>query len=159
MQHEGTAVAATFSAGAPDLFGGEWDRTIDDKGRIVVPSEHRPHLAAGARVRVWAGPCIALFPLDYLKLISADLRARARDGVAARRVHDTLWVRAVEATPDAQGRIHLPEAMRAEVGVTSEVHLVGVGTHIEMWPPERWDDVRADGEALLMDHVNTGLGI
>lgn len=159
VQHEGTAVARTRAADAPDLFGGEWDRLIDDKGRIVVPSEHRPELAAGARVRPWLGPCLALFPLAYLKLIAADLRASAREGLADRSAHRALWSGAELATPDAQGRIHLPEAMRAAVGVTDAVRLVGAGPYIELWPLDAWQSVRGSGEAVLMDHVKTGLGL
>ncbi len=57
------------------------------------------------------------------------------DGRVARR---PLRSRAAEATPDKQGRILIPQALRDHAGLVKEVSILGSDPYVEIWNTEAW---------------------
>ena len=71
-----------------------------------------------------------------------------------------LYGSAYEAKLDRQGRFVLPQTLRDYAGIKAEVVLVGAGSRIELWSPERWNEVREqmDQPEALAESLD-GLGI
>ena len=120
------------------MFQGETAITVDDKGRVAIPTAYRDEVARGGnRLVVTYNPyeagCLWLYP-------EAEWQ-RVRDHVvalpSAKRVHRNLQLKLVGAAtlvePDGNGRILLPPTHRAAAGLERKVVLLGMGGKFELW--------------------------
>ena len=120
------------------MFQGETAITVDDKGRLAIPTAYRDEVArAGNRLVVTYNPyetgCLWLYP-------EAEWQ-RVRDHVVAlptaKRVHRNLQLKLVGAAtfvePDGSGRISLPASHRNAVGIDKKAVLLGMGDKFELW--------------------------
>ena len=120
------------------MFQGETAITVDDKGRLAIPTAYRDEVARGGnRLVVTYNPyesgCLWLYP-------EAEWQ-RVRDHVvalpSAKRVHRNLQLKLVGAAtvvePDGNGRILLPPTHRAAAGLERKVVLLGMGGKFELW--------------------------
>jgi MraZ protein len=69
--------------------------------------------------------------------VQARLPFTRRDARAFARL---MFSEALVCTPDAEGRIPLPDGLIQYAGIEGEAVLVGVGTHLELWSPQRWQE-------------------
>ena len=53
-----------------------------------------------------------------------------------------------EVEPDKQGRVLIPGNLREAAGIAKDVILVGVGSRIEVWSREAWE------ENMSTDEIN-----
>ena len=120
------------------MFQGETAISVDDKGRVAIPTAYRDEVARGGnRLVVTYNPyesgCLWLYP-------EAEWQ-RVRDHVvalpSAKRVHRNLQLKLVGAAtvvePDGNGRIVLPPTHRAAAGLEKKVVLLGMGGKFELW--------------------------
>jgi len=120
------------------MFQGETAITVDDKGRLAIPTAYRDEVArSGNRLVVTYNPyetgCLWLYP-------EAEWQ-RVRDHVVAlptaKRVHRNLQLKLVGAAtlvePDGNGRILLPASHRAAAGLERKAVLLGMGSKFELW--------------------------
>jgi len=128
------------------MFTGEYRHTVDDKGRLAIPTRLRAQLAEGGTVSAWIDGCVAFHPKDEWSRMTSQVDALPVTDKAARNFRRLLYGTAFEAKLDKQGRFVLPQTLRDYAGVEAEVVLVGAGSRIELWSPERWDDVREQME-------------
>ncbi|CAN5569377.1 hypothetical protein BH20ACT2_BH20ACT2_23840 [soil metagenome] len=144
-----TATVPTPDAGI--RFSGSHKRSIDDKGRLVLPPAIRDELRGGAFLRpMEAG--VALWPPEVLAQMRQTLLEQGRRGnLGARNALRALTANATRVVPDSQGRIPFPGELRARAGVDAEVVVVGAGPYVELWAPDRWTPINDDGEAGLVD--------
>ena len=138
------APAAVF---APDheFLSGTHPRTLDEKARAVLPAgAWRELFAAGAKL----GPYVdrlALWTPRSWAFVTGEILTQERMGLLPDRAYDDFVGDAVDVTPDGQGRIVLPEGLRARAGIGdkgAEVLLVGVGHHLEIWDRRRHEGQR-----------------
>lgn len=114
--------------------------TLDQKGRITVPSRWREQLLAtvGARLVVTknADGCLSLFPppvWEQVERVVLDLPAE-----------DDAWRRLItgnaeEVEIDNASRVLLPPELRRWAGLEKDVKFMGVGTHFELWDLARYE--------------------
>ncbi len=121
------------------MFQGETAITVDDKGRLAVPTAYRDLIArnCGNRLVITYNPfesgCVSLYPQDEWE--------RVRDAVNqlpnTQKAHRALQLKLVgAATPvelDGNGRISIPASMRSAVGIEKKAVLVGVGNKFDLW--------------------------
>lgn len=120
------------------MFIGEYNHTIDDKGRLAIPVKFRGDLAHGAVVTRGLDASLFLFPkeewgklaekLANLPLGKSDSRAFARLMLAG----------AMDVEVDKQGRFILPEYLRQYAGMSKAVVVAGVYNRLELWDAEKW---------------------
>lgn len=138
--------APTFPDGYED-FSGRHDRTLDDKGRVVLPAgEWREHFESGAKLTPWTG-CLALWTRRSYRDVCAFMRARVRQGALEPGALEDFQEDAVDVRPDVQGRLQLPEGLRHEFGIGDKgasVVLSGQGDRVEVWALDRKRDRRAE---------------
>lgn len=121
------------------MFQGETAITIDDKGRLAVPTAYRELVAreAGGRLVLTYNP----FEAGSLYLYPVAAWQRVRDAVNAlpktKSVNRALQLKLVgaacEVEPDGNGRISIPASMRSAVGIERRAVLLGMGDKFELW--------------------------
>jgi len=121
------------------VFQGETAITIDDKGRLAIPTSYRDLVASagGNRLVVTYNP----FESGSLYLYPQPVWERVRDQVNAlprtRSVNRQLQLKLVGAAtfvePDANGRVGIPASHRNAVGIEKKAVLVGMGDKFELW--------------------------
>lgn len=138
------APAPVFAPGHEHLSGSH-PRTLDEKARAVLPAGGwREVFASGAKL----GPYVdrlALWTARSWAFVTGEIRTQERMGLLPDGAYDDFVADAVDVTPDAQGRLVLPEALRRRVGIAdkgAEVVLVGQGHHVEIWAKRHHDEVR-----------------
>jgi MraZ protein len=124
------------------VFTGEYRHTVDDKGRIAVPSKFRAQLDEGAVVSRWLDDCLAIHTKSGWDAL-AEKVARLPIGDAGSRLFQRyVFAGAFEADLDRQGRVVVPAYLRDWAGLAGEAVIVGSRDHAEIWAPARWDDYR-----------------
>jgi MraZ protein len=120
------------------MFQGETAITIDDKGRLAIPTAARDLVArAGNRLVVTYNPyeagCLWLYPEAAWETVRDQVMALPN----AKKVHRNLQLKLVGAAtviePDSNGRVTLPASHRAAAGIEKKAVLLGMGGKFELW--------------------------
>ncbi len=143
------------------MFMGEYNHTIDAKGRLIVPSKFREILGDVFVVTKGLDGCLFVYDNEEWKLFEEKLRALPITNKEARQFVRFFLAGAAEAEVDKQGRILIPNVLREFAGLTKDVVLVGVGSRIEIWGRERFEDTAAidDMDEIAEHMAQLGLGI
>lgn len=141
------------------MFTGEYRHAIDEKGRMAVPARMRPSLEGGCVVARWLDACLAIFPMAAWEAISAKVGSLPITDPNARLLQRRLFAGALETELDKQGRVLIPESLRAAAFLEGEAVVVGGRDHAEVWAPARWDDYAAQLEDEAFAAAISGLGI
>lgn len=132
------------------MFLGEFHHTVDDKGRIVLPSKFRDLLLRGAIVSKGDG-CLFIYTLDEFEMVAQGLREKSRTSKAAREAARSFFAGATDVTPDKQGRLTIPQSLRSYAHLEKEVTVLGVYSRIEIWDSATWSEQQLSGDASLSD--------
>ncbi len=122
-------------------FYGTYEHTMDERGRLAVPAVFRRAFDAGGVLRPAAEGCLELydaaaFEAEVAKRLSGpDESTRTRD---ARRTRRGFLAEAYQVDLDRQGRILIPQPVRAAAGLDGRAVIVGCGDYIEIWDEARW---------------------
>jgi len=119
---------------------GEHRRAIDAKGRLILPREYRQELGSGVVVAKGLDGCLSLYPLREWERVEERVNEMPSGSEDTRIFTRQLLTSAKHLVPDAQGRIMIPQQLRAMAGITSEVVIAGLSNKAELWNPGVWDD-------------------
>ena len=86
----------------------------------------------------WIGECLAVFPRDQWDNLNAEISKKPRTEPSVSRFRHFILAGAHEADPDGQGRIVIPEHLRAYASLEGEAVVIGNLDHLEVWEPGRW---------------------
>lgn len=121
------------------MFQGETAITMDDKGRLAVPTAYRDVVAreCANRLVVTYNPfesgCLYLYPLEVWERVRDQVNKLPR----AKRVNRSMQLKVVGAASfvelDGNGRITVPASHRAAVGIEKKAVLLGMGDKFELW--------------------------
>ena len=142
------------------MFTGEYRHSVDDKGRIAVPSKFRAQLDSGAVVSRWLDACLAIHTKAGWDALADKIATLQITDERSRRFSRFIFAGALEVSLDGQGRVLIPTYLRETAGLESEAVVVGSRDHAEIWAPARWDEYRRsleDPDALA--EALQGLGI
>ncbi len=118
-------------------FVGQFQHTLDDKGRLILPARFRPEFERGGHLSPNTEGCVALWtPGEFARQADEHLR-QARHGGAEERRQARYWAaNSSDVEFDRQGRFALPAAIREYGALSGEVLVVGALDHLELWNPE-----------------------
>ena len=142
-------------------FAGQFERTLDDKGRVVLPSRLRDGLA-GAQVLITdLGDRLGIWPEEaydlFVEQLSRDLQERAEQGLIERadvnEAIDALWFNAHPIKPDAQGRVVIPDELLTDELRGSEVVMAGNKDHIDLYPAAEFRARKAASRPKVADVI------
>ncbi len=143
------------------MFIGEYNHTIDTKGRLIVPSKFRESLGDNFVVTKGLDGCLFVFPSEEWNVFAQKLRELPLTKKDARKFSRFFLASAAQCEVDRQGRILLPAVLREFAGLDKDAVLVGISSRIEIWSKENWDkinDVDVDNMDDIAEHM-ADLGI
>ena len=122
------------------MFMGEYNHTIDAKGRLIVPAKFREILGDNFIVTKGLDGCLFVYPNDECTRFEEKLKSLPLTNKNARQFTRFFLAGAAACEVDKQGRILLPQVLREFASLEKDVVLVGVASRIEIWSRERWDE-------------------
>jgi MraZ protein len=128
------------------VFTGEYRHSVDDKGRIAVPSKFRAQLDSGAVLSRWVDDCLAIHTPAGWNALAEKVATLPIGDRNARLFERFIFGGAYDTTLDGQGRVLLPAYLRELAKLGGEAVVVGSRDHAEIWAPDRWDTYRRDLE-------------
>ena len=124
------------------MLQGASQLSLDDKGRLAVPTRHRETLLAGGRSVVLAAhpdSCLALFPRRDWEPVATKLQSLSSFDPNVRMWQRLLVGFAEDVELDSQARILISPALRKFAGLKKEILLIGRGSHFEIWDTAAWE--------------------
>ena len=121
------------------MFQGETAITIDDKGRLTIPTAYREQVAGECanRLVITYNPfepgCLWLFPHAAWELVRDQVNALSKVVKAHRDMQMKLVGAAAIVEPDGAARVLLPASQRATTGIEKKAVLLGMGNKFELW--------------------------
>lgn len=129
-------------------FLGSFLHQLDDKGRLALPASFRRSAGDDGFVLIAAGePALFLYPAGAWASVEERLIELMRRQPEARRSVLSVTANAVEAVPDKQGRILIPERLQRFAKLDGEALIVGALDKIEIWNPERFESTTREAES------------
>lgn len=131
------------------LLTGEYEHSIDDKGRLFISNKLRSQIDADEHggnfyLVLGANGILCLYPeknFEQIALAVAPGTDAPDEAVAFERMAFAL---ASKVELDRQGRLLLSEKLRRRAGLKNSVTLVGVRDHIELWNTDSWESFLQD---------------
>ncbi len=127
------------------MFLGQYKRTLDNRGRITIPARFRGHLSGTVVITRGLDRCLTVYPQEVWDEIAAKVNALPITDPRGRALRRLLYADAASVELDRQGRILLPERLRAyaDLAPGGEAVIVGLDRFLEVWNPERWNEENA----------------
>lgn len=148
------------SGGEPAVFMGEYEHSIDEKGRLIVPAKFREDLGLRFVVTRGLDRCLFVYPsAEWERLVEEKLQALPLGKTEARAFVRTFMSGATECELDKQGRIMLPANLRTYAGLEKDVVVIGVSARVEIWAKGEWEKYRAAAEAAFGEIAETVVGL
>jgi len=124
------------------MFLGEFEHTLDEKGRFTIPAKFRAKLASGLVITKGIDRCLVLHPMDHFKELAAKVSALPVTSAQARGFRRLEFSGAVDVEPDKQGRVGLPVHLREYASIDKQVVIIGLYDYCEIWNPETWQELK-----------------
>ena len=143
------------------MFMGEYNHTIDTKGRLIVPSKFREALGDTFVVTKGLDGCLFVYDNQEWNAFEEKLKSLPIINKEARQFARFFLAGAAEVEVDKQGRILVPNILREFAQINKEVVLIGVASRIEIWSKERFEGITAfeDMDEIAEHMAELGLGI
>ncbi|HHY79837.1 MULTISPECIES: division/cell wall cluster transcriptional repressor MraZ [Thermoanaerobacter] len=122
------------------MLMGQYEHTIDAKGRVIIPAKFREELGDRFVLTKGLDNCLFVYSLDEWKNIEAKLKTLPLTKKDARAFTRFFLAGAVECEIDKQGRILIPANLREHAKIEKDVIFIGVSTRVEIWSKEVWEE-------------------
>ena len=121
------------------MFLGQYQHSLDTKGRLTIPSRFREVLAEdGAYIFQGFDQNLLLLTVSSFQRISERVSRMSLTEPNARLLKRLIFSSAERVEADKAGRILIPDFLRKAAGLNGEAVLVGAGDYVEIWEPSRW---------------------
>lgn len=143
------------------MFMGSYDHSLDAKGRMIIPSKFRDALGDRFVITKSLDPCLCVYDMSAWDRFVQKLSGLPYNTRRQRELVRFFLSSAVEAEPDRQGRVLIPQKLRAHAHIEKNVVLMGVGARIEIWDPETLenDGFSGDINEIAEDLLGNGFEI
>ena len=143
------------------MFLGEFNHTIDDKGRLTIPAKFRDELESGVVITRGLDGCLWAYGRSEWEALAEKIAKLPTTNPAARNFSRFVFSSAFDSIPDRQGRILLPQNLRDYAGIQNETIVIGVKSKLEIWNPAKWSEVvttvEQDTEAIIAQLQDLGI--
>jgi MraZ protein len=122
---------------------GTWPRSLDDKGRLVVPKRVRESLGQNVGelfVAQGTEKSLTLYTPESFERLAQRYSEKSGARADIRGFMRLFYARAERLDVDSQGRIRIPDRLKSFAGLDREVVLLGVNDHLELWDTAHWED-------------------
>ena len=136
------------------MFMSEYNHTIDAKGRLIIPSKFREVLGDEFVVSKGMDGCLFVYANEDWNAFEQKLTSLPLINKEARKFARFFLAGAAQVELDKQGRILLPASLREFAELDKDVVLVGVGSRIEIWNKEKYEEM---GDDMDMDDISASM--
>ena len=134
------------------MFIGEYEHSVDAKGRVIMPVKLREDIGEKFIVTKGLDGCLFAYSLEEWNNFEAKLKTLPLTNKNARDFVRFFLSGAVECEIDKQGRFLIPGNLRTYATLEKEIIIIGVGTRIEIWNREEWKKYSSD-ENISADEI------
>ena len=120
------------------MFLGEYQHSVDAKGRVVLPARFRDALEEGCVLTKGQERCLFVFPIDRWEEEVTQFQALPRTDARARQLSRSFFAGASQQELDKQGRVQIPQSLRTYAGLDKELTVIGVSDRVEIWDTAEW---------------------
>ena len=121
------------------MFRGEYNHSVDTKGRLIIPSKFREQLGDEFIVTRGLDGCLFVFPMEEWEGFIDKLK-ELPGTKEARTLQRHFMANAAPCEMDKQGRALIPAKLREHAALEKDIVFVGVLSKIEIWSKERWEE-------------------
>jgi len=130
--------------GEQTVLIGEYEHSLDSKGRMILPAKIREDLGEKFIITKGLDGCLFGFSESEWNNFEEKLKQLPLTNKNARDFVRFFLSGAVEAETDKQGRFLIPANLREYADLDKEVVVTGVGTRIEIWERDKWKKYNSD---------------
>ncbi len=132
---------------------GEYSHVIDAKGRLFIPAKFREELGFSFVLTKGLENTLTIYPNSEWDKFAEKISSLPSK--QARTLQRFFVASAQDSSPDAQGRILIPQVLREYAGITKNVVIIGMTDHIEIWDEARWLALDLTSESIenIMDEA------
>jgi MraZ protein len=145
------------------MFMGQYDHSLDEKGRLTIPSKFRESLGPQFVVSKGLDGCLYAYPLSEWEKIGEKLNSLPNNLKEVRKFKRFFMASATTVDCDKQGRVLLSASLREYAGLEKDATLVGMNDRIEIWDTKKFtDDLAVDDDemdAIAEKMQDLGFGI
>lgn len=130
------------------MFLGEYQHSLDGKGRLIVPSKFREGLGERFIITKSLDKCLSIYTISEWTIFTDKLKSLPSSDAGVRRFQRFFIGGAFECEPDNQNRILIPSNLREYAQITKEIVSVGLTTQIEIWSKESWEAYNSESDFI-----------
>ena len=135
-------------------FLGSYTYQLDDKGRVSLPAPFRNVAPEQRFVLIQVTPpALSLYPETEWVKVEERLSEMMRRAPEARTYLLNVLANAVEVSPDGQGRILIPAALREQGKLNGQVQMIGAIDRIEIWNPAEFQAATAQASTEFSQYL------
>jgi MraZ protein len=121
------------------MFSGEYEHTVDSKGRVFIPVRHREELGETVFIGRGLDGQVNVYPKPVWESMAERLRQADQARPAIRNTSRFVFS-ATEGEVDRQGRLLIPPLLRRYADLNTDVVILGNNDRLEIWSRERWQE-------------------
>jgi len=149
------------------MFYGEFEHTLDPKGRLIIPSKFRSGIMQSATEKLFItrglDGCLFVFTAQEWAIQEKRFRQMSFTHQQTRQFNRLFFSGAYDVYCDKQGRILLPQSLKTYAKIQDKVMVVGVSNRFEIWSQDTWKTYVNDAvgsfeeiaEQLFVDNKDT----
>lgn len=120
------------------MFLGQYEHSIDEKGRMTIPARYRELLEGGAFITQGFDQNLIIMTTRAFEQVYQRVNQMNLTNPVTRQLKRLIFSHADKVVFDRAGRILIPSFLRESVGLKDQAMVVGVGGYFEVWSPENW---------------------
>lgn len=133
------------------MFLGQYEHSIDEKGRTIIPVRFREVISEGAYITQGFDQNLVVLPASTFHKIYERVNQMSMTNPAARQFRRLFFAHADQIEVDRTGRMLIPQFLRNAAHLQNAAVIVGTGDNFEIWSPELWNQ---QNEALQDREAN-----
>lgn len=141
------------------MFTGEYNHTIDQKGRLIIPNKFRNLLGDSFVMTRSLDGCLAIYDKDSWNNFAEKINSLPYTDSNARFFKRYFVSGATELSTDKMGRVLVSQTHRNEAHLKQDIVFAGVGDHIEVWDKDTYATKNNFADSDTIAHNMEGLGI
>ncbi|NMB88080.1 MAG: division/cell wall cluster transcriptional repressor MraZ [Chloroflexi bacterium] len=120
------------------MFLGQYEHTIDDKGRMTIPARYRDLLEDGAYITQGFDQNLMVLTATSFEEMYNRVNQMSMTDPTARQLKRLIFSHANRVEVDRLGRMLIPQYLRQAASIDGAAVVVGVGDYFEIWSPDNW---------------------
>ena len=136
------------------MFFGSYQYTLDDKGRLVIPSKMRSESGPVLFAMRGFEHCISLFTQQTFAQLVQQVNTYDFNQPNVRQYLRTALASVIELPIDDHGRIQLPQETLKQFQLEKNVKIIGKNDHIELWNVVTWEKYEAEAASQFEEHAS-----